>query len=93
MSERSAVTRFGPEHFLITTTTGAAAAVLEHMEFHAQTVWPELDLVFCSVTDEWAQMSVAGPRSRETLMKIVAGLDLSNTTFPLMAAGEGANRL
>jgi methylglutamate dehydrogenase subunit C len=83
------VTRLGPEHFLLTTTTGAAPAVLEHMEFHAQTVWPELDLQFCSVTDEWAQMSVAGPRSRETLTKIVAGLDLSNMAFPFMAAGEG----
>jgi heterotetrameric sarcosine oxidase alpha subunit len=83
------VTRLGPEHFLLTTTTGAAPAVLEHMEFHAQTVWPELELQFCSVTDEWAQMSVAGPRSRDTLMKIVAGLDLPNTAFPFMAAGEG----
>jgi sarcosine oxidase subunit alpha len=83
------ITRLGPEHFLQTTTTGEAASVLEHMEFHAQTVWPELDLMFCSVTDEWAQMSVAGPRSRDTLMKIVAGLDLSNEAFPFMAAGEG----
>jgi methylglutamate dehydrogenase subunit C len=83
------VTRLAPEHFLLTTTTGAAAAVLEHMEFHAQTVWPQLDLMFCSVTDEWAQMSVAGPRSRDTLTKIVAGLDLSNAAFPFMAAGEG----
>ena len=84
-----AVSRLGPEHFLATTTTGAASTVVEHMEFHAQTVWPELDLMFCSVTDEWAQMSIAGPRSRDTLMKIVAGLDLSNAAFPFMAAGEG----
>jgi methylglutamate dehydrogenase subunit C len=83
------VTRLGPEHFLLTTTTGAAADVLEHMEFHAQTVWPELDIMLCSVTDEWAQMSVAGPRSRKTLMKVVAGLDLSNAAFSFMAAGEG----
>jgi heterotetrameric sarcosine oxidase alpha subunit len=83
------VTRLGPEHFVVTTTTGEATSVLEHMEFHAQTVWPELGLMFCSVTDEWAQMSVAGPRSRETLMKVVAGLDLSNAAFPFMAAGEG----
>jgi heterotetrameric sarcosine oxidase alpha subunit len=83
------VTRLGPEHFLLTTTTGAAEAVLEHMEFHAQTVWPELGLQFCSVTDEWAQMSIAGPRSRETLTKLVAGLDLSNAAFPFMGAGEG----
>jgi methylglutamate dehydrogenase subunit C len=83
------VSRLGREHFVVTTTTSAAAAVLEHMEFHAQTVWPELDLQFCSVTDEWAQISVAGPRSRDALMKIVAALDLSNAAFPLMAAGEG----
>ena len=70
-------------------STGEAEAVLEHMEFHAQTVWPELDLQFCSVTDEWAQISVAGPRRRDALMKIGAGLDLSNMAFPFMAAGEG----
>ncbi len=82
-------TRLGPEHFLVTTTTGNAAAVLEHMEFHAQTVWPEFDVQFCSVTDQWAQMSVAGPRSRDTLATVVEGLDLSNAAFPFMAAGEG----
>ena len=80
--------RLGPEHFLITTTTGNAASVLEHMEFYAQTVWPELDVQFCSVTDQWAQMSVAGPYSRATLEKVITGLDLSNAAFPFMAVGE-----
>jgi sarcosine oxidase subunit alpha len=82
--------RLGEEHFLVTTTTGNAAPVLEHMEFYAQTVWPELDVQFCSVTDQWAQMAVAGPRSRETLIRAVTGLDLSNEAFPFMAVGEGA---
>jgi methylglutamate dehydrogenase subunit C len=84
-----AVARLAPERFLLTTTTGGAAAVLEHMDFHAQTVWPELDVVFCSVTDEWAQMSLAGPKSRDTLAKIVHGLDLTNAALPFMAVGEG----
>ena len=82
------LSRLGPEHYLMTTTTAAAAAVLEHMEFHAQTVWPELDVVFCSATDQWAQISVAGPKSRDLLTKAIAGLDLSN--FPFMAAAEGS---
>jgi heterotetrameric sarcosine oxidase alpha subunit len=81
--------RLAPEHFLVTTTTGNAAAVLDHMEFHAQTVWPELDVQFCSVTDQWAQMSVAGPRSRDTLARVMEDLDLSNAAFPFMAVGEG----
>ena len=36
--------RLGPQHFLVTTTTANAAAVLEHMEFHLQTVCHELDV-------------------------------------------------
>ena len=81
--------RLGPDHFLVTTTTGNAGPVLDHMEFYAQTVWPELDVQFCSVTDQWAQMAVAGPRSRDTLAEVIEGLDLSNVAFPFMAVGEG----
>jgi heterotetrameric sarcosine oxidase alpha subunit len=80
--------RLAEDHFVVTTTTGNAAPVLEHMEFHAQTVWPELDVQFCSVTDQWAQVAVAGPKSRETLAAVVEGLDLSNEAFPFMGVGE-----
>lgn len=80
--------RLAPDHFFITTTTANAGPVLEHMEFYAQTVWPELDVQFSSVTDQWAQMALAGPNSRKTLVKVVQGLDLSNVAFPFMAAGE-----
>ncbi|WP_377848544.1 sarcosine oxidase subunit alpha family protein [Bosea sp. UC22_33] len=81
--------RLAEDHFLVTTTTGNAAPVLEHMEFHAQTVWPELDVQFCSVTDQWAQIAVAGPKSRETLAAVVEGLDIANEAFPFMGVGEG----
>lgn len=80
--------RFREDHFLITTTTANAATVLEHMEFYAQTVWPEFDVQFCSVTDQWAQIAVAGPRSRAVLAKAVVGLDVSNDAFPFLSVGE-----
>jgi sarcosine oxidase subunit alpha len=51
-------------------------------------VWPELDVQFCTVTDQWAQMAVAGPHSRATLQKVASGLDLGNGAFPFMAVGE-----
>ena len=82
--------RLAEDHFLVTTTTGNAAPVLEHMEFYAQTVWPDLDVQFSSVTDQWVQIAVAGPRARDTLMKVVKDLDLSNAAFPFMAYGEGS---
>ncbi len=81
--------RIGEQHYLMTTTTAKAAAVLEHMEFYAQTVWPDLDVQFCSVTDQWAQMAVAGPKSREALQAAVDGLDLSNEALPFMGIAEG----
>jgi sarcosine oxidase subunit alpha len=80
--------RLGEHHFLMTTTTAKAAEVLEHMEFHAQVVWPDLDVQFCSVTDQWAQIAVAGPNARKTLERCVEGLDLSDDRFPFMAVGE-----
>ena len=78
--------RLAPEHFLVTTTTANAAATLEHLEFHLQAVWPRLDVLLTDVGDQWAQFAVAGPRSREVVAAVVAGLDLSNEAFPFMAA-------
>jgi sarcosine oxidase subunit alpha len=78
--------RLAAEHFLVTTTTANAAAVLEHMEFHLQAAWPRLDVLLSDVGDQWAQFAVAGPRSREVVAAVVAELDLSNQAFPFMAA-------
>jgi len=79
--------RLAPEHFLVTTTTANATATLEHLEFHLQAVWPRMDVLLTDVGDQWAQFAVAGPRSREVVAAVVAGLDLSNEAFPFMAAG------
>ncbi|MGO7897807.1 sarcosine oxidase subunit alpha family protein [Rhizobium ruizarguesonis] len=77
--------RFSDEHFFMTTTTALAAGVLTHLEFCAQTLWPELDVCFASSTDQWAQMAVAGPKSRAILQEIVDE-DLSDAAFPFMSA-------
>ncbi|WP_327212460.1 sarcosine oxidase subunit alpha family protein (plasmid) [Rhizobium beringeri] len=77
--------RFSDDHFFMTTTTALAAGVLTHLEFCAQTLWPELDVCFASSTDQWAQMAVAGPKSRTILQEIVDE-DLSDAVFPFMSA-------
>src|SRR5690606_4530368 len=43
----------GDNHFVMTTTTGGAARVLEWLEIYHQTEWPELKVYFTSVTDHW----------------------------------------
>lgn len=81
--------RLGETHFVMTTTTVNAAKVFQHMEFCHQVLWPELDVSFISVTDQWAQIAIAGPYARRVLEKIVdPNFDISNESFPYMAAAS-----
>ena len=81
--------RLSDDRFFMTTTTASAAKVFQHMEFCHQVLWPELDVQFVSVTDQWAQYSVAGPRARDVLARIVdARFDISNEAFPYLGAAE-----
>jgi methylglutamate dehydrogenase subunit C len=80
--------RLADDHFLMTTTTANAARVMSHIEFCHQALWPDLDVTYVSVTEQWAQMAVAGPKARATLQKIVDGITLDDTSFPYLAAKE-----
>lgn len=73
-------------HYVMTTTTAAAGQVMAHMEFAAQVLRPELDVAFTSVTEQWAQFSVAGPRARD-LMNGVLDQPIDNDAFPFMQCG------
>ena len=78
--------RLGPAHFLMSTTTANAGKVMQHLEFCQQTLWPELDVQMVSITEEWAQLAIAGPRSRDLLARFVDdGFDVSNAAFPYVA--------
>jgi len=78
--------RLAPEHFLITTTTANATAVLEHMEFQLQAHCAHLKVSLTDVADQWAQFALAGPRSRAVLAALLPEEDLSAAAFPFMAA-------
>lgn len=76
--------RLGDERFHMTTTTGNAAAVLDHLEEWLQTEWPALRVRATSVTEQWATVAVVGPRSGEVLSALAPGLDVSVAAFPFM---------
>ena len=81
--------RLAEDHFVMTTTTANAVNVYRHLQFYHQCLWPELDLHLISVTEQYAQYSVAGPNSRKLLQKIVdSECDISNEAFPYMAAAN-----
>src|SRR6185295_16306794 len=56
-------------------------------EFCHQLLWPTLDVQTMSVSEQWAQFAVAGPRARDVLRKLVDA-DLANEAFPYLGARE-----
>ena len=81
--------RLAEDHYFLTTTTAKAGLVMQHLEFCRQVLFPELDVQLTSVSDQWAQFSIAGPKTRDLLKEIVdPAEDLSNEGFPFMGARE-----
>ncbi len=81
--------RLADDHYFMTTTTANAVKVMQHLEFCQQCLWPELDVQMVSVTEQWAQFAVAGPRARDVLQAIVdPAYDLSNEAFPYLACAD-----
>ncbi|WP_428241885.1 sarcosine oxidase subunit alpha [Gynuella sp.] len=79
----------GEHHFLMTTTTGGAARVLQWLELYHQTEWPELEVYFTSVTDHWATMTISGPDSRRLLAELCDDIDLDRDSFGFMDWRQG----
>jgi len=79
------VTRIGERHYVMTTTTANAGRVLAHLEFLLQTVWPELNVRVTSVSDQYGQIALAGPHSRDVLRR-VADSDVGNAGLPFLGS-------
>ncbi|HZT49892.1 MAG TPA: aminomethyltransferase family protein, partial [Hyphomicrobiaceae bacterium] len=83
------VARLAADRYHVTTTTGGAARVLQHMEDYLQTEWPQLDVYLTSITEQYAVIALQGPMARELLAPLVAGIDLEPRAFPHMSVAEG----
>ena len=81
--------RLGETHYLMTTTTGNAAPVLNHLEEYLQTEWPELEVYLTSVTEQFATVTINGPNARALLNELAEGLDLGAEALPHMSTAWG----
>jgi heterotetrameric sarcosine oxidase alpha subunit len=83
------VARLDENHYIVSTTTASAAKVMQHLEHARQVLWPALDVQVASVSEQWAQYAIAGPRSRLLLERLLGNaLDVSNAAFPYLACAE-----
>ena len=85
--------RLADQHYMMTTTTGGAARVLDMARaLAANRVARHAGYGWASVTDHWADVSQSvGPNSRKrVLQKAVADIDFANpAAFPFMSYREG----
>lgn len=79
--------RISPEHFHVSTTTGAAARIFADMLWwNAQ--W-QLDLDIQAVTGAYAGINVSGPKAREVLQAIESDIDFSPEGFGFLDGRTG----
>jgi len=81
--------RLGETHYVMSTTTANAEGVMEHLEYCTQVLRPDLDVQFASITEQWAQFSIAGPRARHLVEAFIdSGHDLRDEAMPHMSVRE-----
>ena len=81
--------RLAEDRYLVTTTTGGAATVLDRFEEWLQTEWPDLRVYCTSVTEQWAVVAINGPRAREVVSATGTDVDVSREAFPFMTFRDG----
>ncbi len=81
--------RLGDDHYVMTTTTGNAATVLNWLEMWLQTEWPDLQVFATSVTEAYATATVAGADGRKLVSGLESDIDWSDDAFPHMAVRTG----
>ena len=81
--------RLGDDHFLMHTTSGGADNIVAWLEDWLQTEWTSLKVFVTSVTEQWSQFAIAGPKARAVLDKLDGDIDLSPEAFEFMSYREG----
>ncbi len=81
--------RLDENHYVMTATSSGADAVWEWIENWLQTERPDWDVHATPVTSAYASINVAGPKSRELLLRVTEGIDLSPHAFPYMRVRSG----
>jgi len=80
--------KLADHHYLMSTSTGNADRINQHMEFFLQTHRPDWQVRITTVTTQWANATLCGPRARELAQLLAPGADLSNEALPFMAMLE-----
>jgi sarcosine oxidase, subunit alpha len=81
--------RLDDHRWLISTSTGHADAVNQHMEKVRQFDRPDWQVMITPVTSQWNNASICGPRARDVMERLGTDINLSPDAFPFMSFRDG----
>ena len=88
LSDDGVVVRLAEDTWLCHTTTGGAERIHGQMEDWLQCEWWDWQVYVANVTEQYAQIAVAGPKARALLEKM-GGMDVSAEALPFMSFADG----
>ncbi len=80
--------RLAEDTWLCHTTTGGAERIHAHLEDWLQCEWWDWRVHTANLTEQFAQVAVAGPKSRAVLQAL-GGMDVSAAALPFMGFAQG----
>ncbi|NNE81569.1 MAG: sarcosine oxidase subunit alpha family protein [Silicimonas sp.] len=83
------VFRLDEYRWLVSTSTGHADAINQHMEKVLQIDHPDWQVFITTVTSQWNNATICGPKARKVMEALGTDIDLSTEAFPFMAFRDG----
>ena len=83
------VARLSDDAWLCHTTTGGAERVHGHMEDWLQCEWWDWQVHTVNLTEQFAQIAIAGPKARDLLERLPGSIDLSAQALSFMQWTQG----
>ncbi len=81
--------KLADNHYIVHTTSGGADSIAAMMEFWLQTEWRDLRVFITPVTDQYAQIVIAGPKSRDVLNACSSDIRFGADDFAYMDVKQG----
>ncbi|MEP2029685.1 MAG: 2Fe-2S iron-sulfur cluster-binding protein [Paracoccaceae bacterium] len=81
--------RLDEHRWIISTSTGHADAMNSHMEELLQTEFPDWNVFVTTVTSQWNNATICGPKARDVMVELGTDIDLSPEAFPFMTFRDG----